>query len=436
MSAEIPVSQEKPFVREMKWPNGFTLLLHQASHARTITARLCVKAGPRFEKLSRVGSHHYIEHLLPSATQKHPNYLSLFTFLAHKGMEPDFETDFDQSAYSVKGKRGQTSEMVPYLFDLIKKPPFYKRDRVREERRVNEEILEYVDDPDEHIDDIFAREAWKFFPIGAGGILGKKETLSAVKRRSILEEEFKKVYRPDNMILFVVGDFNENEIVSQAGESFGKLVNEGPYRLDSYPTPVYMPNGKHVSIKYRDLEQVQVLLGFPIGKELLGKYSYEIDLLSTMLWKSVEFKLIEKYGKAYHLKSEPWLYSDFGALKFKVAVRKRNVSFAVDTIVKEIREQKFEENEILLMKDLQKTLYASDQEDTDSLARQIEEKYRLTGQAPSPEEMERKIDLVRPEILEYLHAEICKHDNAILAMLGRVSKDEAPRYEQKLQFGR
>lgn len=435
MSPERSVPQEDSSIKEYQWPNHFRVLLYNIPHARTVSGRLVVRAGPRYEKVARVGVHHYIEHLLPSGTPRHPNYLSFFKFMAQKGIGPDFETNENQSAYSIKIKKENAQEVVPYLFDLIRNPRFYKKDRIREEKRINEEILEEVDDPDENIERIFAKEAWKFFPVGVG-VLGKRESLSSVKRRAVVEQEFKKIYRPDNMVLVVVGNFSENEIVSQAGESFGKLVNHGPSRLDSYPAPVYTPNGRHVIIKPRDLEQVQVLLGFPIEKKIVEKNYYGLDLLSTMLGNSINFKLTETYGNAYELKRGSWLYSDFGAIFFSTAVRKKNVSFVVDSMVKEINNQTFDDDEISLMKNIQKTEYVLELEDTAKIAENVADIYLATGETPSIDGLEQKVDSIDPGAPKILYEKVIRKDNAILAMSGRMSKDDAPRFEQKLRFGR
>ncbi|MBI4157854.1 insulinase family protein [Candidatus Woesebacteria bacterium] len=437
MSPEISRSQETPFIKEVTWPNGFKLLLHHIPHSRFVTGRLSVKAGPRYEKISRVGVHHYIEHLLPAGTPKHPNYLSLFTFLANKGMQPDWETNYDNSSYHLKTKKEYAGEIIPYLFDLTRKPRFYKKDRTRERKRVNEEILEYIDDPEEDIENIFMKKLFEFFPVGAG-VLGKKDSLKRVEKRAILEQEHRAVYRPNNEVFVFVGDFVEKNIVDQVGQTFGKLRNpRSSLRLDAYPTPVYRPNGKHVVVKHRDdLKQVQVLLGFPIEKSLVEKYYYETALLHTMIWKSINFKLIEKYGTGYHLRGGAWLHSDFGTMFFKISVRKRNVPFVVETMVREINQQNFGQVEMSLMKNFEKGSSISDLDNTNNMAEYILNSYLSTGNALSIDGLEKRVDLIRPEDTKMLHRKIFTKDNAILALEGDVSRDEIPKYEQKLQFGR
>lgn len=435
MSPETGISQEAPFVTEKKWPNGFTLLLHHMPHARSVSGRLCVKAGPRYEKPHRVGAHHRIEHLLPDGTPKHKDFLSIYRYLTYAGMDYSFETAFNQSVYPVKATAEHALEIVPYHFDLIQKPRFYRKDRRRETKIINQEILEYVDDPDEHVQTLFEREAWKHFPIGDGGILGTKESLNSFRKKEI-EEEFKEFYRPDNMFLVIAGNFPEDEIIKQIDNTFGKLVNPGPSTLDKYPVPFYKPNGKHVVIENRDLEQVQIMLGFPIEKELVQKYFYELDLMGSMIGKSISFKLIHKLGKGYHANTMSWLYSDFGALTFDISVEKRSVPFVVDTMVREINTQKYDQEETALMKQYQITQYTLDLEDTRDVAEHIAESYIDTGKVPSLEQITAKVKDIDEKNLELLHTKIPKTENAILAMLGRMSKKDIPKYEQKLQFGR
>ncbi len=432
MSAEIPNSPERPFVTEKKWPNGFTLLLHHMPYSQLTAGRLALKAGPRYETPRRVGVHHYIEHLLADGTAKHPNFHSLFTHLSRIGMDYAYETDFDQSVYSLKTRKVDSSEIVPYFADLVERPRFYKKDRLREEKIVNGEILEYIDAPDEHVDDMFMVEAYKLFPVGTG-ILGKKESLALVKARKIVEQEFRKVYRPDNMVLALAGNFNEAEIIKQVDQTFGKLVNHGPSKLNSYPTPIYTPNGRHIVIKNRELEQVQVLLGFPIEKDLLEKHYYAIDLLALMVAKSIHFKLIEKYGKGYQTLTAPWIYSDFGAIRTKIAVKKRDVPFVIETMAREIREQRLDQEEISLIKDRQKGIYTRAFEGTAEIAEHMTESYFSTGKILSLEQLELKVDAVQEKTLRDLHEKIFTNENAILAMLGPISRKDAPKHQQKLQ---
>lgn len=163
-------------------------------------------------------------------------------FLEHKLFEQDGEdvsSLFSQNQASVNAftQNNRTSylfsctdklkENIDLLLHFVQNPSFTDEGIEKEKGIIGSEIKMYEDDPNTVAYMSLIRNMFKTHPIRYD-ILGTLDTISAIDK-SILEQTHETYYNPKNMVLFVTGNFDVNEIIQHIKENQSKLSFDSNY---------------------------------------------------------------------------------------------------------------------------------------------------------------------------------------------------------------
>lgn len=153
-----------------------------------------------------------------------------------------------------------------------------------------------------------------------------------------------KYFRPEDMIILMVGDMKPEEMKALVNRHFGQWKN--PTKT---PEMVKIPEAKGLSDKEikvfpeKDYTECTINLGFspfnnvdPDEKETISVLNY--ILASSALTSRMGIELRDKQGLIYGLKSEFWAPTDhIGYWKFSTKTGPKNVEKVITGIFKEIR---------------------------------------------------------------------------------------------------
>jgi predicted Zn-dependent peptidase len=189
-----------------------------------ITTDIYYKVGSRNEVMGKSGMAHMLEHLSFKSTDKLKEG-EFDTIVKSRGGVNNAATGFDKTHYYIK----TASKNMTMTFDLFAElmhhlkltdKEFQKeRDVVAEERRLrtdnNPMGYLYFRIFNTH----FTYHPYHWLPIGF------MEDIQSWKIEDI-RTFYKRYYQPDNAILIVAGDIDENHVFQEAQKYFGKLKNE------------------------------------------------------------------------------------------------------------------------------------------------------------------------------------------------------------------
>ena len=241
------------------------------------------------------GIAHFLEHKLFEGRQG-KDLLLEFTKL---GAESNAFTSFTRTSYLFSAT-DNISENLQLLQELVHRADFTKESILREQDIIGQEIEMYQDNPDYRLFFAALANLYPQTPL-AEDIAGTKESISEITVEN-LKENFSNFYHPSNMTLFVIGNFDLEQIAAEIAEQQEKLVFAGssepiekiPVSLhpvvstDTYRMEVASPK-LAVGIRGTDF----------VDKSELYRYKITLKLLFAMMfgWTSKRFQSLYESGK-------------------------------------------------------------------------------------------------------------------------------------------
>jgi len=241
------------------------------------------------------GIAHFLEHKL-FEREDSGDVMAAFTEL---GAESNAFTSFTRTSYLFSAT-DNISENLQLLQELVHQADFTKESILREQDIIGQEIEMYQDNPDYRL---FFGALANLYPQTslAEDIAGTKESISEITVEN-LKENFKNFYHPSNMTLFVIGNFDLEQIAAEIAEQQEKLVFAGssepiekiPVSLhpvvstDTYRMEVASPK-LAVGIRGTDF----------VDESELYRYKITLKLLFAMMfgWTSKRFQSLYESGK-------------------------------------------------------------------------------------------------------------------------------------------
>ena len=295
--------------------NGVRLVSERLPQAFSVTVGLWLDVGSRDEEPALSGASHFIEHMAFKGTERR-SPLDIAREIDRLGGQANAFTTKENTCYHARALSRRLAELCDLLTDLLLRPTFDPAEMERERQVILQEISLQEDTPDELVHVLFSRNFWPEHPLGRP-VLGTPQTVRALDRSAILDY-LRRNYRPQGLIVAVVGDVDHDRLVELAAGPLGSLppAEQRPPRRP--PTPAA---GLHVVP--RDLEQVHLLLGQP-APSAVDPERFTAALLNLILGGGMSSRLFqevrERRGLAYSVYSFLNTYSDSGLLGTYLAV--------------------------------------------------------------------------------------------------------------------
>ncbi len=150
------------------------------------------------------GVAHYLEHKLFDMPGR-----DVTGEFAALGAIPNAFTSYDMTAYYFSCTEN-FKENLELLLEFVTTPYFTKESVAKEQGIIGQEIGMNEDNPDSVLFDILAEAMYENHPIRYP-ILGTRESIAQITPE-VLESCHRAFYRPDNMLLCIVGDVDPDEV--------------------------------------------------------------------------------------------------------------------------------------------------------------------------------------------------------------------------------
>ena len=333
-------------------PNGVQIV-HRKTTSPVVYVGIMVGAGTRHELPNENGMAHYIEHCVFKGTE-HYTARQIINHIEGIGGEINAYTTKEETTFYAATLSNHFRTTLHLLADMVLHPTFSKKETDKEVTVILDEIESYNDSPSELIYDDFENMVFEGSSL-AMPILGTKKTLRRIsKSPDIALSWMQQHYRPERMVLFVLGNVSTQQVLSAAEK---ELLASSPYRpIASSPIthseasyspqgvqyPTAAPAASNTRLYKRHTHQTHIMLGshaYPIGHpKQLTMYLLNNILGGGSMSSRLYLSLREKHGLVYNIDSQAVPLSDTGYWNIYLACEPQHKDACMELCHKELKQ--------------------------------------------------------------------------------------------------
>ncbi len=412
-----------------KLKGGLRLLTVPMESLSSVTVTVWVKTGSRNETTQNNGISHSLEHMLFKGSKKRPTAKSISETIDSIGGELNARTSKEYTNFYIKCRGQDIETALDVLSDMVINPILDKEEIEREKGTIIEEIRMYEDTPMMKIGDIFEELIYSGSTLGMD-IAGTEKTVQNMSKNDLLSYR-KNYYYTENIIISIVGSFDEKAIGKLTKKYFSDLSTRG---LSLVTNKLFLTSQAKPQIKLHDKrkEQTHVILGFMAdGKNYEKKYAQ--TLLATILGGGMSSRLFlevrERRGLAYSVRTSMDRYEDVGYMGTYAGLDVKKASEAVKIILEQhykIASQKSQvtSRELAKAKEFLKGHLALALEDTRDVTSFFTDQALFSPEIKTPDEVFKKIDQVKMEDVMFEAKRLFVPERLNLAIIGPCDNDE------------
>ena len=320
-------------------PNGLQII-HRKTNSPVVYVGIMVGAGTRHELPSENGMAHYIEHCVFKGTE-HYTARQIINHIEGIGGEINAYTTKEETTFYAATLRNHFRTTLHLLAEMVLRPTFNKKETDKEVTVILDEIESYNDSPSELIYDDFENMIFEGSSL-AMPILGTKKTLKHISKSPEYPLKWMaQHYRPEHMVLFVLGNVSTKQVIASAERELGVISS-----TDSITTATSTSNHTSASTATtrtyrRHTHQTHIMLGshtYPIGHpNQLTMFLLNNILGGGSMSSRLYLSLREKHGLVYNIDSQAVPLSDTGYWNIYLACEPQHKEQCLELCHQELR---------------------------------------------------------------------------------------------------
>ena len=326
-------------------PNGLQIV-HRKTSSPVVYVGIMIGAGTRHEQANENGMAHYIEHCLFKGTE-HYTARQIINHIEGIGGEINAYTTKEETTFYAATLRQHFRTTLHLLADMVLRPTFNKKETDKEVTVILDEIESYNDSPSELIYDDFENMIFEGSSL-AMPILGTKKTLKRISKSPTYPLKWmSQHYRPERMVLFVLGDVSTKQVIAAAERELGETHSTySAYSSNSSYSPTNIDNltgadSATTRVYKRHTHQTHIMLGshaYPIGHpKQLTMYLLNNILGGGSMSSRLYLSLREKHGLVYNIDSQAVPLSDTGYWNIYLACEPQHKEQCLELCHKELQ---------------------------------------------------------------------------------------------------
>lgn len=207
-------------VEEYSLDNGLRILLYHDNSTSKVTVNVTVFVGSRHEGYGETGMAHLLEHMLFKGTPTHPNVPRA---LRDHGADFNATTSYDRTNYfeTMRASDKNLEFALRLEADRLVNSLIRREDLASEMTVVRSEFESGENSPETILNQRLWATAYEWHNYGKNTI-GNRSDIERVPIEN-LQAFYKKNYRPDNAILMVAGNFDQEKALALITKFFGPL---------------------------------------------------------------------------------------------------------------------------------------------------------------------------------------------------------------------
>jgi predicted Zn-dependent peptidase len=333
--------------------DGSVVILVPKKETKAITFEVLYKVGSRQESQAINGVSHFVEHLMFKGTERRPNTANIAKELDSVGAEYNAFTGKEYTGYYIIADSRHMPLAVDMIADMMHNSKFESKEIDRERGVIVEEINMYEDNPLMYIEDVFENLLFKGTTLGRS-IAGPRVNIQTISRNA-LYKYYQKHYFGGNAVIGIAGKFTETQALKLVNKLFP--VGKKQARNKIKAVPAFKQAKPEIKIIKRDVEQVQLMLGFRTISSVDPKFM-TAQVLGNILGATMSSRLFlnirERRGLCYFIRANISAYEDIGSFVVHAGLNKEKIYEALEAIKEElnnIRDKGITEEELKKAKD-------------------------------------------------------------------------------------
>ena len=258
--------------------NGITVLIKRNDSVPLFAARAAFLGGVRYEDESTNGVSNFVSRMLTRGTETR-NALQIAQEIESIAGEIEGFSGRNSFGVTVESLSKNFVPAMDIFADVILNPGFTPDEVERAKREILADINRQGDNllrttVNLFLETLYTEHPYKLNP------LGTSENVSAFDSKA-LREFYERYARPENLVITVVGNVNEEEVLNVIKKDFGGM------KKGSTPDPEIKADAPPSEIREKidtkqDKAQTHILLGFQ-GPTLMDDDHYAIEVLNTIM---------------------------------------------------------------------------------------------------------------------------------------------------------
>lgn len=336
-----------------KLKNGIRVVSEYIDYVRSASMGVWIGAGSAMETPDNNGVSHYIEHMLFKGT-KTRSARQIAEFMDSVGGQLNAVTSKEYTCFYAKTLTQHLSMAVEILSDMLTNSTFTEENIETERRVIAEEISMGEDTPEDFVHDCLSEILWGGNPLGFP-IGGSQQSLSKIGRGT-MKDYMDTFYRSENIVISVVGNFDEDSLFEMLEQSFGGIEAgfSSPYRQEKIDVK------RNIKIVTKDIEQCQLCMGLQ-GFARDDERRHSLYVANAVFGGNMSSRLFQKVreemGLAYSIYSYPNTYQKNGSVVICAGLNNQKLTDALSAIGGEIellKREKISKNEVAVAKEQMK----------------------------------------------------------------------------------
>ncbi len=315
--------------------DGLRVVTEKIPSVRSISLGVWVDVGARNESAAENGVTHLIEHMLFKGTKKRSAF-EISSEIENLGGALNAFTSREHTCYLARVMYEHLRTAVDVLADLSQHATLTPGHLAKEKKVICEEIKESLENPSDHVYDLFAKAYWGNHPLGQP-ILGSFQTVTKMPRHDLLNY-MKRNYRSRTVVIAASGAISHDTLVKLAKEKFRFAKGTA----EPAP-PAKRSQNRCLSLHPDGVSQTHICIGLPGVKygdrgrtAALALATYLGGGMSSVLFQ----KIREERGLAYSVYTYHDSYRDAGIFGAYLATDSKGAQKSIAIIVKEYEKLK------------------------------------------------------------------------------------------------
>ena len=364
---------------EFTLDNGVTVVYANVPGVKVVSVQSWIKTGSVNETSEISGISHFLEHILFKGTKNFkPGEIDFY--LDSKGGSNNAFTSMDVTNYYVTIPVSEAEAAFKVVSDMVFNALFIPEEIEKEKPVVLQEINRKYDKPYYKMQQDFIETIFKGTPYERQ-VIGEPETVMSFTKEG-LTDYYNKFYHPENIILVVVGDIEQDRVLALSNKYFSQTRNVPLGEMYKGGVSVLLEKPVH-KVFTAEANVEYAILGFP-AEPLNIKTSFCSEVLSEVV-SGGEYSLLNQIllldkhivsyvGEMSLFNKHNGLFGVFGVME---AGRGEEFKDEVTNILQDISSGNFDVSRVEKAKNRLKSTSVYQQENVSSFANNIGFAYSL-----------------------------------------------------------
>ncbi len=350
--------------------NGIKVIYKHTNTAEIASLKFCSPVSVLHENTAKSGETTLLYSVMSKST-KNRSSEQLSSDIESLGSAVFFDVEYDFSGWTLNCMSEYFDKSCEILADMILNPAFDEQEMEKERDLIIESVKARKDSIKLTANDKFISDFYDKNHAYSVIKSGKEDTLKNLTRKD-LQDTYNKIYSCKDIVITVVGNIKKNEVKKVLEKYFGSMV------LSSENIKTVSQNKTERPVKDTvvpsKFNQAFIIYAYDVP-DVLNKDFVTLKLISYILGGRMTGRLFmelrEKLGLAYEVSSVYPARVDNSYFEIYIGLDKKNIDVAkkgIETIMKDLCENKVDEQELKDTKNFVKGVYLLDHQSVEKQA--------------------------------------------------------------------